>query len=329
MSIKTVHSGGTNFLPGDGIQESQGKTSQHNHSKQTGKNKKVVFAGDLNLRQEDMLLNKVKNRKKALKTILDQYQRDNQVEDSINKIKSHQQELDEELKFAAGQYSNLKELRQGLKTSFGMTEESEEEVNLLLLEKSIYGDEKLTEEEQKKLAAMGPLTEYQKTALQYDARMEFWEDRINIYNHGISNDAKSIISVKLELLKTHPMVDAQKEAAEILEMALKETISSLVDEAKDKFDEEQEKQAEDAKKKQEKELEEAEKLQKLKEDKEKLEQERTEGRSTPVLTITDTVIVETADPRQIQQETLSELMFEARKNMLPEDTKGIAVDEYI
>jgi hypothetical protein len=329
MSVKTIHSKETSFLSGEKILESQRRTSKHNDGKQTGKKKGVIFAGDLNLKQDDIILNKIKKQKRAMKTILDQYQKDNMVDDNINKIKSHQKELDEELKVAASQYQSLKELRQELKVTYGMTDESEEEVNLSLLEKSIYGDEALTKEELEKLSSMGPLTEYQKTALQYDAMMEVWKERINYFKNGISSDTKSIIGINLELLKTHPMVDAQKEAAKVLEAAIRETIGMLVDETKDKFDEEQEKKAEEAKEKQEKEQEEAEKLQKLKEEKEKLEQNRTEGANAPDLTVTDTVTVETADLEQVRQETLSELMLEARKNLLPEDTKGIAVDEYI
>jgi hypothetical protein len=329
MSVKTIHSGNSNYLSGESIQESQKKVSKNHHGKQTDKNKGTIFAGDLNLKQDDIILNKIKKQKKAMKTILDQYQKDKKVDDNINKIKSHQKELDEELKFASGQYQSLKELRRELKETYGMTDDSEEEVNLSLLEKSLYGNEPLTEEELAKLSSMGALTEYQKTALQYDAMMEVWKDRINFYNNGISNDTKNIIAINLELLKTHPMVDAQKEAAKVLEAAIRETIGMLVDEAKDKFDEEQEKQAEEAKEKQEKEQEEAEKLQKQKEEKEKLERERTEGTNASSLTVTDTVIVEPVDFEQVRQESLSELMLEARKNLLPEDTKGIAVDEYI
>ncbi len=329
MSVKTIKSGGTNFLSEKSIQESQEMTSKRNHNKQADKNKRTVFAGDLRLGQDEITQDKIKNRKKAIKTILDQYQRDNKVDDNINKIKNHQQELDAELKNAAGQYRNLKELRQELKTTNGMTDESEEESNLLLLEKSIYGNEELTEEEQRKLSSMGPLTEYQKTALQYDAMTKIWEDRIDNLNNGISNVTKSIISIKLELLKTHPMVDAQKEAAKILEAAVKETLGMLVDDAKDKVIEEQEKQAEEVKKKQEKKQEEEELLQKRKLEREQLEQSQKEEGSSPNLVITETTTVEIADIGQVRQEALSELLLAARKNMLSEDTKGVAVDEYI
>lgn len=321
MLVKTLHIGDAGSISREVLQK--------HINRQTGKNKGIVFAGDLNLRQDDILQKKIKDQKNAMKTILDQFQRDNRVDDSMGKIKTHQQELDAELKFTAEQYNSYKELRQELRVTYGMTDESEEEENLSLLEKSIYGDEELTEEERAKLSSMGPLTEYQQAALQYDAMMKIWEIKINQLKNGISNDAKSIISIKLELLKSHPMVDAQKEAAKLMEKVLKEIISMLVDEAKDKFDEKQEEQEEITKEKQKKVQEEAEKLQKLKEDKERKEPGRSEGGSVPDLMITDTVTVEAADLKQIRQDTLSELMLEARKNMLDEDTKGIAVDEYL
>lgn len=275
MSVKTIQSKETNLL-----------SSMQKHSKQSGKG--VVYAGELNLGQDEITQSKSKNQKKALKTILDQYQKDNRVDDNIDKIRSHKLELDAELKYASGQYNSIKELRQELMATYGITDESEEEVNLMLLEKSIFSDEVLTEEEQKKLSSMGPLTEYQKAALQYDSMAKTLEKRMDDLKKGIVNDSKSIISIKLELLKTHPMVDAQKEAVKILEAATRETMGRIIDEAKDKFDEEQEKQAEEAKKKQKEEQEEAERLQKLKEEKEKNE-----------------------------------------KNLIPEDIKGISVDEYI
>ncbi len=329
MSVKTIQSGLSNSFSGEGVQESQIKVSKENHSKKSGKGKGVIYAGDLNMGQDEITLNRIKNQKKAMKTILEQYQKDNKADNNVTKIKEHKQELNAELKYAAEQYRSLKDLRQELKTSNGMTDESEEEVNLSILEKSIYGDEELTEEEQKKLASMGPLTEYQKTALQYDAMAKTWQNRIDNINNGISNDSRSIISIKLELLKTHPMVDAQKEAVKILEAAAKETIGRIVDDAKDKFDEEQEKKTEEAKEKQKKEQEEAERLQKLKEEQEKKEGARKEEGVTPELVVTDTTTIEVADVKQVRQDALSELMIEARKNMIEEDTKGISVDEYI
>lgn len=321
MTVKTLHIGDAGSLSREVIQE-------HKNG-QTDKNKGIVFAGDLNLQQDDILQKKIKNQKNVMKTILDQFQRDNRVDDGMGKIKTHQKELDAELKFAAEQHNSLKELRQELRVTYGMSDACEEEQYLSLLEKSIYGDEELTEEERVKLSSMGPLTEYQQVALQYDAMIKIWEIKINQLKNGISNDTKSIISIKLELLKTHPMVDAQKEDAKLMEKALREIISMLVDEAKDKFDEKQKEQEEKIKEKQKKEQEEAEKLQKLEEDKEKKEQGHSEGGSIPSLMITDTVIAEAVDLKQIRQDTLSELMLEARKNMLDEDTKGIAVDEYL
>jgi hypothetical protein len=125
------------------------------------------------------------------------------------------------------------------------------------------------------------------------------------------------------------MVDAQKEAIKILEAASKETLGMLVDEAKDQSDAEKQKQIEDAKEKEKEKLEEEEKLRKLKEEKEKKKEGVTEESGTSDIVSTDTVMVEVADMKSVQQEVLSELMLAARKNMLDEDTKGISVDEFI
>lgn len=329
MSVKVIKSGLNNSLSGESVQEKQSGSSMQEHNKKASKGKGTIYAGNLNLGQDEITMNRIKNQKKAMKTILDQYQKDKNIGGNITKIKDHKEELGAELKYASEQYQSLTKLRQELKEANGFTDESEEEADLALLEKSIYSNEPLTEEEQQRLKDMGPLTLYQKTALQYDSMAKLWKNRIDNINTGISNDTRSITSIQIELLKTHPMVDAQKEALKILEAASKETIGMIVDEAKDQLEKEQQKQIEDARDKEKERQEEEEKLRKLKEEKEKKKEGVTEEGSAPKVMSIDTVTVEVADIKAVQQEVLSELMLAARKNMLEEDTKGIAVDEFI
>ena len=142
------------------------------------------------------------------------------------------------------------------------------------------------------------------------------------------NETRAITSIKLAKLKTHPMVDAQIEAAKIIEKASKQVIGTLVQEAKDTVDKDLEEKVEKARDQKEKEQEEKVKLEKIKEAK-----EQNVATSTTTDTNTASSVNNTSQINEIvltQEELLTDLKTIALKqNMLEEDVKGIVVDETI
>lgn len=141
---------------------------------------------------------------------------------------------------------------------------------------------------------------------------EVWQQRADDALEEITNEGKTIVAIKLELLKSHPMTDAQKEAAEIMEAANKEVIGAIIQQAKDYIDEEMEKNEEEAEKQAEKQ-----------EDSES----KTEN-SKPKSEINGSDQLQ--DAVMAQDKMLSDLktLIEKEK-ILEEDVKGITLDEQI
>jgi hypothetical protein len=221
------------------------KTSDKKHATNT------IFAGSLSINQDPIADKKLQSQKQAMKTILDKFNQDHSIDQGLETRREHQKELSADMKLASDQISNLNKMKQQFKEAYGITEDSEEQKSLELLEKSMFTTKELTKEEMKQLEVMGPLTDYQKTVLRYDAMEDIWKQRVEKAQNGIISESKTIAAINVARLKTHPMVDAQKEAAAIIEEANKEVIGIIVQQTKENVDAEQDKNIEEARKQQE------------------------------------------------------------------------------
>lgn len=270
-----------------------------------------VFAGNLNLSQQDSIASKhVQNQKKALKSILDQYKKDAKNDNNIVSRREQLIALEEEANLAKTELDKVSVLRQQLKDSYDITENSEEEKDLKLLQKSMDPDATLSEDELERLSGMGPLTEYQKSALEYDTMEETWQERYDNAKKGKVFEGQSIVAIKLALLKSHPMTDAQKEAAKIMEAANQEVVNTILQQAKDNIDDDIEKKKEEA----EKEAKEQEEKEASSEDK---ELEKVNKRIE---------LIQEADKDQEKLQTDLKNIIDKMK-IMDEDVKGILVDE--
>ncbi len=272
-----------------------------------------VFAGNLNiLSQQDILAEKhVKNQKKALKGILDQFKKDIETDNNLASRRSNMTKFEEEAGIARTELEKVQKLRQNLKDSYHITEDSEQEKELGLLRKSMDPFATLTEDEMNQLSNIKELTEYQKSALEYDTMEETWQERFDNASKGIVNEGQSIIAIKLELLKSHPMTDAQIEAAKIMEAANKEVVATILQQTKENIDEKL-KEEKEAAEKQAEELEEKEAkdkeygLNKVKKDIKEIQESDSE-----------------------QEKLHTELINVIEKmKAIEEDLKGILVDEF-
>lgn len=137
---------------------------------------------------------------------------------------------------------------------------------------------RLTEEEEAQLAELDgiPLTEYQERCLQIDSHQRTYESRNDQIRQEIMGYNGAIRATRLERLKYHEMVNAQKKADKVMEEAGKEIVGMLVDEAKDHVDEELEETRQEAKEKAEEKEEQEEKIEQVQEKQEELE-ERIDG----------------------------------------------------
>lgn len=254
------------------------KAQKHN-------NTKSIFAGDLGMGMQNDLITQRKQRaqRKALKIIGDAWNGDRKIDQTIVEYKDKLAELYARRDENMAEIEELDEQKEALRQAYGVQEDSQEQKDLELLEKeaawrrqTIIDDEKaitLTDEEQERLTEIHKqgLTEYQERCMKLDGRqgdleVDNWKVRREIRSYNAA-----ITSTKLERLKFHDMVDAQKNADKVLEAAGKEVVGMLIGEAKDHVDEELEEQVEEAKKEAEEKAEQEEKIEERKEKQEELE----------------------------------------------------------
>lgn len=144
------------------------------------------------------------------------------------------------------------------------------------------------------------------------------------YNQKIGENKSSVLEenaiirgTRLERLKTHSMADAWKEADDVMEAAGQEIVGMVVEDAKEKLEEESEKREEQA----------AE----IKEEKEKQEElieKQTEKREEMIAE--DMPVEEIVSLDSVQSDVKQEVQNIVDKmKLLAEDIKGAAVDEMV
>ena len=249
---------------GRGAQKSERKTS--------------IFAGDLGFQNDMITQRRQRAQKKVLKIIGDAWDADRKVDQGIRDMKDKLVMLHDEQKENLDIIAEGDAQKEALRQQYGVEMDSQEQKDLELLEKKAdaYRDPigvQLTKEEEERLAQLEdqPRTEYQERCLQIDAYQGTYEQRNKQINEEMMAYNSSIREIRLERLKYHGMVDAQKQADEVMEQASSEIIGLLVNEAKDHVDEELEEKIEEAKEKAEEKAEEEEKIEERKEDRIELE----------------------------------------------------------
>lgn len=214
------------------------RTDAADNTKQeeNGKNSKftgTISASDLNLAgTQDVALRQLLAQKAAWQKQLDQFDTDQKMDELIAEHGDNRETLKEEAltnqKEAARHYDLIK----AAKESYGVEDDSIEQKDLELLQKLVLEPENLTKDELERISEMGPLTEYQKVALEYTSAIKILNKRATAAIDGAINESGTITAIKLELLKTHPMIDAKKEAEAMLKQADEEIQQLLLEEIK-------------------------------------------------------------------------------------------------
>ena len=264
--------------------------AQERQTEQTGAkvrrqgNVKSIFAGDLGIGiQNDPVSQKKKQaQNQALKIIGEAWDVDRRFDQSVAGYKDKIAELHRLRDENLHEVQIRDEWKEDLRQEYGVSEDSQEQKDLKLLEKeknyeANYRQKSpitLTQEEQDRLAEIHErgLTEYQQRCMAIDGQQARFEGE----NYKLEQEEKAynaaITSTKLERLKQHEMVKAQKKADIVMEAASREVVGMLTDEAKEYMDKKFEEQTEEAKEKAEEKAEQEEKADRLEEKKEQLEQ---------------------------------------------------------
>lgn len=315
--------------------------------------RKAIFMGGLNVKKDAVTQRKMHAQQRAFKMIGDAWDVDRRIDRDVQEIRDKLTELHGERDGNLAVIAEGETQKEALRQQYGVESDSQEQKDLELLEKNADylrhpGEVVLTDEERARLKEMEgiPLTEYQKRCMEIDSYQQVYEKRNDVINDQIEAYNGSVRAIRLERLKFHEMVKAQKKADGVMAAASKEVIGMLTEEARDHVDEEMEEKQEEAEKKAEEKAEEEEKIKNRKEEQEELEnrideahaknEEREElrreaeerSREDAVLLgdMIDAGLVGAGNTSNVQTDVKNMLH---KMNLLEEDLKGSIVDDEV
>lgn len=300
--------------------------ARHGHENpKEDSDRKTIFAGGLKKVLDPIQQKREQAQKQAMKIVGDTWGNDQKLDDDLDNRREKVKECKEKIGAANDELLEIKNRRIQLRKDMGIVEDSEEEQDLKLLEKEIDSYKSgsnihLTKEERERIAQIKAkgLTGYQERSLAMKNGGALYETEINEASQVMQGENAAIKSIELERLKKDPMVGAQKAKDEILEQASDQIVGMLMEEAKDKIDEEMEEKKDAAEKAEEKKEEEEERAEK--QDEKKVKEERLRDQikaSTELMTKSDELLDDV-------QKEVKKILDEMK--LLEEDLKGAAVD---
>lgn len=249
--------------------------------------RKTVFAGDL--RQESTLQDRISQKKaqaqkQAMKVVGDAFAGDTAIDEDLEGRRQHVKELREEKLQLQEEAQGVAARRENLERAYESGEISR--------------------------------ADYLSEALDIAREEQAYDQKLAENENSVLEENAIVRGTKLERLKHNPMGEARDQADAILEAASEEIIGMVMEDAKEKVDEENEKREEQAAEIKE-EREEREQL--IEEQKEKREEEEI-PEDMPVEEMLSMERTQT-DVKQEVQNILDKM------KLLAEDIKGAAVDE--
>lgn len=267
---------------------------------------KSINMNELGGNMDSILIRKQRAQKRALKVVSDAWNADRKFTSDLKERRNHVTELQSSLVENKELLEACNAGMEEIKEIYGIEEGSQEQrdvelaalwnkykafgdMSLKFSEMNGTSDAKETWEEltgvslsdadwQRMAELKGEIsspTPYQQRALEIMEKADFFQKKFDDAQIDLMSEDSAIRTVKIERLKEHGMVDAQKEADEINAAASKEIIGMLVGEAQDHIDEEMEEKKEEDKEKAEEKEEQEEKIEEQRTEKE-LQQEQLE-----------------------------------------------------
>lgn len=312
---------------------SENSKIQAKSAAQKSKNDKSqsIYAGDLNLPVEDKIeQEREKARKMVMGLLENAFGSDLEIDKEVEKRSKHIDDLKRDNDEQTKLLKNIEEERNALKENYGITEDSQEEKDLQLLRKQREAFKnpniQLSEEEQERLEQINVngKTDYQSEMLRLDGSASEIQGEINDNNKLIREENAIIRGIGIERLKSHEMVDARKQGDIIADTANDNIKGIIIEEAKNKIDEETEKLKE--------------RIEEKKEEQEKLEEQTSTSKDKKKIKEDD------FDDLYDLNSSLADVKNKAKEATLPdikkslnqvvnelkltaEDLKGLVVDE--
>lgn len=218
----------------------------------------VIDGKPLNLSGNILNEKRAQARKEAMKLIRDAFEGDQKISDSFDEKKRHIEELIQSKGEADKIVKDIESERKTLRDEYGLSEDSQEEQELKLLEKEfksglLGSDISLSHEEKEALDEIKErgLTEYQSRSME----MLDYEKNYIVKSYSntleIQDENRSLGMMEREMLKNTSMIDVQKQAKKVEEELNEQVITNVVEEARDNIDFEIDKKKEKAEEKKE------------------------------------------------------------------------------
>ena len=213
----------------------------------------VIKGKTLNLGSNPLDEKKAQAKKDAMKLIRNAFEGDQKISNEFNEKKRHVEELIKDKGEADKIINDIENERKMLRDEYGLTENSQEEKELKLLEKDFRSglpgsDASLSEEERKAVAEIKErgLTEYQSRSME---KLDYAKNYIvKSYANTleIQDENRSLGMMEREMLKNTSMIDAKKEAKKLEEELNEQVVTIAMDDAKDNIDSDFEEKKEEA-----------------------------------------------------------------------------------
>lgn len=294
----TVHAGkGENSLF---ITNENAMNRRAGEKAQEGK-KNTIYAGNIGVRPDSIQIKRQQAQKKAMKILQDTFSADKELDQGMEDMATRAAELQDQNLEYRKELDNIRATRAELEKSYDGLEDGQENADLDVTCKELEEQEKLI---QSKIAGN---------------------------ESSIKGIRRSLVDMKIERLKSNPMLKAQDQAEEIIASVNKEIFGDLINEGKkhieEKMAEEKEKAAERAEKKEEEEeKKEAEMEAWIEGTKEAASSDRD---AVPSVKEFDEIASKISDPNsKTKVEKEMEEILDGLK-LLQDDLKGAAVDANI
>lgn len=319
-----------------------------NHNSSNKNNKKTFFAGDSNFTKDAISERRKEAREKALRIVKNAWENQLDVDKTIQTKLDQYQKIQQVKDVSRKELESIDSKKVELQKLYGVESDSIEQNDLNLLErrednKSGLSSTNFTKEEMERLAELdeSTLTEYQNRSLELHKQGIKFKKEIQNADQQMTSLNDNIRSINKELLKSNPMLDAQKNAEEIMEAASKEIVGMLLEESKEYMDEKQEEIEEKTEKLAEETEAKEEKLEILREmraiqeaiiagTKEAIDRAEAKQRENdiPNLNLGDLIEI-TKSLSQMEDAQKSLQSIKNSMNLVEADLKGIKVDQEI
>lgn len=251
----------------------QDEQAQGAAGKKQGKTKSVQMGAPM--RQNPVQEKKEAALRKARKIVSDVFEADNKVALDMEKHRANIKTLKAESKEASAELRKINDQKAAWKEEYGITDDSQEQKDLELLEKRQDSQWPgsgivLTPEEEKRLAEIDEkgLTEYQQRSLEVNEGAGMYRNIVESNKQQIGAENDAIYGLKQSILAKpyeQGMGFAQDTAEDIRIAASKEAAYGMINEVKDKVDEDWKEAQEKAEERKEEKEEKEEKLEARKE----------------------------------------------------------------